>query len=110
MPTKPTTKSTKRNQVLAANARKAKEKLPPGFMKKKAAERKAKMGEIDRSKVYPQAKLMQLAGWGALAWKRAVDSGLEFRQHGHQVYVTGEAYFRWVEGDKSAVDPAPDPS
>jgi hypothetical protein len=80
----------------AASAREAKKSLPKNHFKKKAAERKAKMGPVSRNEVYPQQDLMQLCGWGRMAWRKAVDSGLAIFVHGTTVFVTGEAYFQWV--------------
>lgn len=93
-------------QDSAAAARAAKASLPRDHFKKKAKQRKAKMGPISRQETYPQERLMELAGWGRLAWRRAVESGLEVARHGVQVYVSGEAYFRWIENRAKPATPA----
>lgn len=84
-------------QLAAAVARESKKKLPKDHFKKLAAARKKKMGPISRMETYPQAKLMELAGWGDSAWAKAVNQGLEIARPNGKVYVTGEAYFRWIE-------------
>lgn len=72
-------------------------KKPAGYLAKRAKERKAKMGPISRDQVYSDEKLMALAGWGRSAWRKAIDTGLDSYRHGKITYVTGEAYFRWIE-------------
>ena len=94
------TKATR--QAAAAVARESKKNLPPNHFKKLAADRKKKMGPISRQETYPQHKLMALAGWGDSAWRNAVKAGLECYRHGVQLYVTGEAYFRWIEKQSAA--------
>ena len=92
-----TTKATK--QASAAVARESKKSLPRNHFKKLAADRKKKMGPISRQETYPKEKLMELAGWGAAAWRNAVRTGLAFTRNGAQTSVTGEAYFRWTESN-----------
>lgn len=89
-------RTKKQSQESAAAARESKKDLPADHFKKKAAQRKSKMGPVSRNEVYPQQVLMDLCGWGRLAWRKAVDSGLESYPHGSITYVTGEAYYAWV--------------
>lgn len=89
-------RSKKQRQESIADARESKKDLPVGHFKKKAAQRKSKMGPVSRNEVYPQQVLMDLCGWGRLAWRKAVDSGLACYSHGVFTYVTGEAYYAWI--------------
>lgn len=84
-------------KALAARAREAKSKKGSEASPRKYKKRKPMGAKVSRQESYRQDEFLALTGLSKTGLRKAIRQGLETKSVSGKVFITGEAWFRFLE-------------